>query len=163
MISETQAKKYCKDDISLIENYEEAINDNTQKWDCHHRRETVYTSKDLIEIGEYYKRPAIELIFLPHTEHLKLPHIGRLKTEDHKRKLSEYRTGKQGVKHTEEWKITMSIPIKQFTKDGKFIREWIGAGEAGKQLGIPSTHITSCCKDKRKSAGGFVWKYSESK
>lgn len=29
MINETYAKRFCKDDISLIENYELAINDKT--------------------------------------------------------------------------------------------------------------------------------------
>ena len=38
MINEKRAKSYCKDDISLIENYDKAIADNTQVWHCHHRR-----------------------------------------------------------------------------------------------------------------------------
>lgn len=29
----------CCEDPSLIENYELAINDDTQIWDCHHRLE----------------------------------------------------------------------------------------------------------------------------
>ena len=38
MISESQAKKYCKDYVK-IENYEKAIKDSF-KWECHHRLET---------------------------------------------------------------------------------------------------------------------------
>lgn len=30
--------KYCDGDISLIENYKEAVN-SKEKWDCHHRLE----------------------------------------------------------------------------------------------------------------------------
>ena len=41
MISETKAKLYCKDDISLIENYEQAVNDPINKWVIHHRRGTI--------------------------------------------------------------------------------------------------------------------------
>lgn len=37
MISLNTAKKYCKDDISKIENYEQAINDKENIWECHHR------------------------------------------------------------------------------------------------------------------------------
>ena len=58
MINERNVKMYCKDDISLIENYDKAIADITKIWHCHHRRETIYSKKDLIEIGEYYNRPA---------------------------------------------------------------------------------------------------------
>ena len=78
MISKRQALKYCIDDISLIENYEQAISDETQKWDCHHRRESIYTKSQLIEIGEYYNRPAVELIFLLPKDHMMAPHIGKI-------------------------------------------------------------------------------------
>lgn len=72
MINEYSAKKYCCEDIALIENYELALNDKIQTWDLHHRRETIFSRNDLIKIGEYYNRPAIELIFLTHKEHRKL-------------------------------------------------------------------------------------------
>ena len=31
--------------------------------------------------------------------------------------------------------------------------------EAGKTIGINPSHISACCKGKRKTAGGFHWKY----
>ena len=69
-----RVKSYCKDDISLIENYDKAINDNTQIWDCHHRLETDMNMlvEDLKEMDLYYNRPASELIFLTSIEHIKL-------------------------------------------------------------------------------------------
>ena len=76
MISEYYAKSFCKDDISLIENYDKAIADKTQTWHCHHRRESIFSKSDLIEIGEYYNRPACELIFLTKSEHIRLHKIG---------------------------------------------------------------------------------------
>ena len=36
MICKYNVKKYSRDDISKIENYEQAINDKENKWDCHH-------------------------------------------------------------------------------------------------------------------------------
>ena len=81
MISKAQAKKFCKDDISMIENYDKAIADTTQTWDCHHRDEvkilpsgmTVIRSRqDLIDTSRYYGCPANELIFLTRSEHVKL-------------------------------------------------------------------------------------------
>ena len=51
MISENYAKSYCSEEISLIENYQEAIADKEKMWDIHHRREcdengrTLFTKK----------------------------------------------------------------------------------------------------------------------
>ena len=56
------------------------------------------------------------------------------------------------------WKKN-SIPILQFTKNRTFIKEWPSARDAERQLGISQSHICHCLKGKRKSAGGFVWKY----
>lgn len=65
---------FCKDDISKIENYDKAIGDKYQCWDCHHRTEIWWncTSQELIDNECYYHRPAKELIFLTHGEHSKL-------------------------------------------------------------------------------------------
>ena len=101
MICERTIKKFCKDDISLIENYDKAIADTTQVWQCHHRRETIYSAKELIDIGEYYNRPACELIFLTKSEHMKLHHLGKptwIKgkhlSEETRKKMSEAKKGK---------------------------------------------------------------------
>ena len=93
MICEETVKSYCCDDFSLIENYELAVNDTTQTWDCHHRRESIYSAKDLIEIGEYWKRPAAELIFLTHSEHRRLHAKGVPLSEEHKKAIGEARKG----------------------------------------------------------------------
>ena len=142
MISEKTAKKYCCDDLSLIENYELAINDTTKTWDCHHRRESIYSAKDLIEIGEYWKRSAAELIFVPHDQHTKLHHKGVSK-------------GPMGKDH----KAKLSNKVLQFTKSGEFVREWPSTREAGRELGIAQSGICRCCNGKLKYAGGYVWKY----
>ena len=94
MIKLYNAKKFCKDDISLIENYEKAIADDTQTWHCHHRRETIYSAKELIDIGEYYNRPAEELIFLTPNEHHRLHHLGKQHSEESRKKMSESKKGK---------------------------------------------------------------------
>ena len=112
MISENSAKSYCKDDISLIENYENAINDKTQTWQCHHRRETVLSRKDLIEIGEYYNRPACELIFLTTTDHQRLHHLDNHPSEESRKKMSESKKGENnplfGKHHSEEARKKLS-------------------------------------------------------
>ena len=113
MISEESAKSYCKDDISLIENYDKAVSDTTKMWHCHHRRETIFSRKDLIEIGEYYNRPACDLIFLTPTDHRRLHNLGKpsgMNGKHHsaeaRKKMSESRKGENnplfGKHHSEE-------------------------------------------------------------
>lgn len=61
--------------------------------------------------------------------------------------------------HTEETKRKMSKPILQYTKDGVFIREWIGINTASRELNIDNGDICRCCKGQQKSAGNYIWKY----
>ena len=93
MIYLKNVKKFCKDDISLIENYDKAIEDTTQTWECHHRRETIYSRSGLKEIGEYYNRPACELIFITPNEHHKLHNLGKHLSAETCQKMSEARKG----------------------------------------------------------------------
>ena len=94
MIDKRSAKSFCRDDISLIENYDKAIADDTQTWHCHHRRETIFSKSDLIEISEYYNRPACELIFLTPLEHIRLHHLGKHLSAETRKKMSEARINK---------------------------------------------------------------------
>ena len=68
--------KYCGDDVSLIENYDEAIADSTQTWHCHHRAEILpcgdFTPEELKKFDLYFNRPASELIFLLKKEHFRI-------------------------------------------------------------------------------------------
>lgn len=154
MINENYAKRYCSEDISLIENYHQAIADKERMWDIHHRKEcdeegrTLFTGKQLIEINLYFNRPASELIFVTRSMHWKLHRELREKCC----KIASNIGGKKN-----------SIPILQFSKDGKFIKEWQSAQEARRQLGISQGNISACCKGKRKSASGYVWRYKNKK
>lgn len=67
---------YCSTP-ELIENYSEAINDDSEIWDCHHRREifkngNTLSVKFLKKCGLYFHVPPEDLIFLRHSEHMKL-------------------------------------------------------------------------------------------
>ena len=130
MINIKKVKRYCKEDISKIKNYDKAIADTTQTWHCHHMTETWWncTVKELIENECYYNRKACELIFLTPEEHKSLhskgkkhseetrrkiseSHKGKILSEETKRKLSEANKGNtyhKGKKHSEETRIKMS-------------------------------------------------------
>ena len=96
MIDVYRAKKFCKEDISKIENYDKAISDTTQTWHCHHRTEIWWncSKKDLIDNECYYNRKACELIFLTPEEHVKLHHKNKIVSEETKQKMSKAQKGK---------------------------------------------------------------------
>lgn len=58
-------------------------------------------------------------------------------------------------------KESKSSKIVQQIKDGKVIREFYGAAEAGRKLNIHSSGIKNCCAGTQKTAGGFCWKYKK--
>ena len=95
MIDEKRAKRYCKEDLYKIENYDKAIADTTQTWDLHHRTEIWWncTAQDLIDNECYYNRKACELIFLTHAEHISLQHKGKTLSEETRRQISEAAKG----------------------------------------------------------------------
>lgn len=114
MINTAQANKYCKEDISLIENYQIAVNDNTQTWVCHHRDEVkvlpsgikVFRSvEELNENGRYYNCPANELIFLTKADHNKIHCTDKSHTNCHNKAISN---GMKGHKCSEECRKKMA-------------------------------------------------------
>lgn len=49
--------------------------------------------------------------------------------------------------------------IVQYDLYGNLIKEWCSTIEAANELGIRQGHISECCLGKRKSIGGFNWKF----
>ena len=138
MIFEHNVKQFCCEDISLIENYDKAISDDTQTWPCHHRLEItlegIFSPKELKEKGLYYHRPACELIFLTKKEHEDLhrnnrkpeyyenlpnvyqkiskAHKGIPHSDEHKNRIAQSNIGKHHRLHTEEEKRKISNSLK---------------------------------------------------
>lgn len=141
MISVKNSKLFCREDIALIENYDKAVADDSQIWECHHRLEIqgdiLISVEELIEQGLYYNRPACELVFLTKSEHSKLhadnqlpsarkknsiansgsgnAMYGKHHTQEAKKKMAEAKKGNKiwsGRKHTEESKKKMSESSK---------------------------------------------------
>lgn len=54
-----------------------------------------------------------------------------------------------------------SKPIAQYTKDGRFIRNWASASECHKETGIAISGIRRVVNGERKSAGGYVFREGE--
>lgn len=131
---EPDSRCFCTEP-ELIENYDKAVADTTQTWECHHRLEThnsdgekrliELSPEELVALGMYYNRPPEELIFLTKSEHTSLHFKEKIRgsfSEEHKRKLSDAKKGKhlseehkrkmaeahKGKHHSEEAKKKMS-------------------------------------------------------
>lgn len=80
--------------------------------------------------------------------------------------LSE--VSKQRLSNTisQTWKehkyiATWKRKICQYTLDGNLIRVWDSMSEAANHLNISDKHIPDVCLGKRRSCGGFMWRYYE--
>lgn len=99
-----------------------------------------------------------------HSEETKNKLRGRTVSEETRRKIGNAHRGKAcHRKLTDKWRASIieakSIPIKQFSKDGVFIRQWSSITEASLFCKLPKSCIGRVCKGERKSCGGFIWKY----
>lgn len=153
-ISNYKVKLVCCEDPSLIEGYEEAVNSSKQ-YDCHHRLElhgdcsTRFTMDSLMKLDLYFNRPASELIFIEHNEHIRLHTKARWNEGSLVRKPGSSRKGikwshpmneetkkkisisKVGKKLTEEHKKSLMKPKSDF---GIKFKEHYGFTKTGNEV-----------------------------
>lgn len=85
-------------------------------------------------------------------------HVDNLEWCTHKYN-SNYGTRAKRIKNTMQ-SIGRMVPVLMYSKDGKFIKRFDSIRGASEELNIHCGSIVECCQGKRrKSAGGYVWKY----
>lgn len=84
------------------------------------------------------------------------PMYGKHLTEEHKRKISEAKKGKANY-HTK----ALYKKVDQYDLDGNYIKTWESISSIEKELNIKGTHISRVCRGKRKTTGGYVFKYHQ--
>ena len=72
---------------------------------------------------------------------------------------NNYGTHNERIAETHLNRKDLSKPVKQFKKDGVFIKEYPSIMEVERQTGFFCGHISKCCKGRYKQAYGYIWKY----
>lgn len=91
-------------------------------------------------------------------------------SEDTKKKISDglkkYYSQNENKKlnienHRESMARAVGKPVTQYTRDGVFIKEYKSIAEAGRTSTVKKNNIGLVLSGRNKTAGGFIWKYSQ--
>lgn len=152
----------CDGDVTKIENYDKAVNDNTQCWVLHHRLETHFSDgvprpvnvrlsmNELKALNMYYNRPPEELIFLTNKDHVLLHHKGKKRSEETCRKISE---AQKGHVVSEEARKKMSKAREKYRQSETTKRKRSESLKRYYQNNKRSETVIEKCRESRK---GYV-------
>ena len=82
---------------------------------------------------------------------------GKKHSEETRQKISNTKKGKYSGRNNPNY--GKGKKIIQYDLNENFIKLWNNANQASKELNIDVGNISKCCKNKYKSAGGFIWRY----
>lgn len=84
------------------------------------------------------------------------PMYGKHLTEEHKKKISEAKKGNK-----KPYRDKLGKKIDQYDINGTFIKTWNSISSIEEELNIKGTHISRVCRGKRKTTGGYIFKYHQ--
>ena len=55
----------------------------------------------------------------------------------------------------------LSVSVNQYDLKGNLIKTWNCMRDIQRELGFEHTNISRCCRNKQKTAYGFIWRYTD--
>lgn len=148
------------------------VSDNGQVWSLYtHRALTPaidkygYERVALFKDGKAHTRTVHRLVaraFVPNP--LNLPtvnHINEVKTDNRVKNLewaSVADNDNHGTRNERMADTKCRLPVEQILSNGTAVR-YKGVKDASRKTGINRCCIALCCKNIRKTAGGYTWRY----
>lgn len=106
--------------------------------------------------------------FLPNPQNLpEINHKNEIKNDNRVENLewcdrkynNNYGTRNKKSSESQKNDPKKSKKVLQFTKDGKFVKEWASLKEIKRELGFYSDPIVGCCNGKYKQAYDYIWSF----
>lgn len=124
----------------------------------------------LVNLNDGGQKPTRYLVSDNTKEKLKNFNLGKKYSEETKKKLSNssksmwqkrLTSGISGSQFLEKAIEKRKVCINQYDKNMNFIKKWKSISDAMREVGAKSTgNIVNVCKNKRKTAYGYIWKYN---
>jgi hypothetical protein len=126
----------------------------------------TYTIHKLVM--EHFNRCAFDYEVINHIDHNKLNNnVSNLEyvTQQENVKLAFENGRCENIKLKAKENILKAserekIKINQYDKNGNFIKQWDYIRQIQYVLKINNANIVAVCKGKRKTAGGYIWRYA---
>ncbi|KIL06935.1 hypothetical protein SR42_15335 [Clostridium botulinum] len=67
---------------------------------------------------------------------------------------------KMSINHSLNGANSVKKPVNQYDRKMNFINTFESITNASIKTNIPIANIATCCKNKRKTAGNYIWKYA---
>lgn len=106
---------------------------------------------------EYVHRLVAEAFIPNPNEYLYVNHKNEVKTDNRVSNL-EWCTAFYNNHYSDIYKSTRTH-VTQYSKGMVKIRSYISQREASRVTGISQPDISVCCNYKKKSAGGYIWRF----
>lgn len=87
-------------------------------------------------------------------------HIDGIKENNHYSNL-EWVTNDENQKHRAENGLVFRRRVVQYDKEGNYIQTFESLTQAALQTGLRKGNISNVCSGRKKTLGGYVWRYED--
>lgn len=122
----------------------------------------IYLSKESKK-KDYLLHRIVADAFVPNPHNKsEINHINGVKSDNRAENL-EWCSRSENEKHA--WVSGLGThylrQVVQYDMQRNPLKEWESIKTAGNETGIERRNINACCQGKRKTAGGYIWRYKE--